>query len=153
MVTGGLGLANGRAQLVLQASVGGISLPKFVPGLSISGVNTDLFAVAHLPLAEDPWKLAAVVVSKLTNISYQDAHIRQVQVTADTMDTKTATANLTLLAGESRAEVTANFPLPSSGAPFDPKQIAGHLRFNIASIADLISQHEIAGSITAHGDV
>ena len=87
------------------------------PGLAISAVNADLFAVAQLPLAEDPWKsLAAVVVSNVTNISYQDAHIRQVQVAADTMDTKTATANLTLLTGESRAEVTANLPLPSSGS-------------------------------------
>ncbi len=98
LITGSAGLANGRAQLVFQASAGDISLPKLVPGLAISAVNTDLFAVAQLPLAEDPWKsLAAVVVSNVTNISYQDAHIHQVQVAADTMDTKTATANLTLL--------------------------------------------------------
>ena len=154
LVTGSVGLANGRAQLVFQASAGNISLPKFAPGLAISGVNADLFAAAQLPLAEDPWKsLAAVVVSNVTNISYQDAHIRQVQVAADTMDTKTATANLTLLSGESRAEVTANFPLPSSGASVDPRQIAGHVRFNIASIADFISQNEIAGNLTASGDV
>ncbi len=43
--------------------------------------------------------------------------------------------------------------MPSSGAPFDPKQIAGHLRFNIASITDFISQNEIAGNLTANGDV
>ena len=154
LVTGVLGLANGRAQLVFQTSVGGISIPKLVPGLAISAVNTDLFAVAQLPLAEDPWKsLAAVVNGNVTNISYQDAHIREVRVAASTMDTKTATANLTLLTGESRAEVTANLPLPSPGAPFDPKQIAGHLRFNIASITDFISQNEIAGNLTANGDV
>ena len=154
LVTGSIGLANGRAQLVLRASIGGVRSPKLVPGLAISAVNTDLFAVAQLPLAEDLWKsLAAVVVSNVTNISYQDAHIRQVRVVADTMDTKTATANLRLLSGESRAEVTANLPLPSPGIPFDPKQIAGHLSFNIASISDFLSQNEIAGNLTANGDV
>ncbi len=154
LATGSVELANGRAQLVFQTSVGGISTPKLIPGLAIAAVNTDLFAVAQLPLAEDPWKsLAAVVVSNVTDISYQGAHIRQIQLVADTMDTKTATANLRLVSGASRAEATANLPLPSPGAPFDPKQIAGHLSFNIAAITDFISQNEIAGNLTANGDV
>jgi autotransporter translocation and assembly factor TamB len=154
LATGSIGLANGRAQLVLRASVGSVRTPKLLPGLAIAGIKTDLFAVAQLPLAEDPWKsLAAVVISNVTKISYQDAHIGQVQVVADTIDTKTATANLSLESGESRAEVAANLPLPSPGISIDPKQIAGHLRFNIASINDFLSQHEIAGNLTANGDI
>jgi autotransporter translocation and assembly factor TamB len=154
LITGSVGLANGRAQLVTQASVGGISMPKLIPGLAISAINTDLFVVAQLPLAEDPWKsLAAVLVSNVTNISYQDAHIRQVRIAAETMDTETATANLMLRTGESKAEVTANLPLPSSGTPFNPKQISGHLRFNIASVTDFIRQNDIAGNLTANGDI
>jgi autotransporter translocation and assembly factor TamB len=154
LVTGIAGLANGRAQLVVDASAQNISIPRSVPGLAISAVNTDLFAVAHFPLTGDPWKsVAAIAVSNVTNISYRDAHIRQVQVVAETTDTKTATANLTLRTGESRAEVTANLPLPSSAAPFDPELIAGHLKFNIATITDFISQNSIAGNLTANGDI
>ena len=154
LVTGFAGLANGRAQLVFRSAVNDISLPKLAPGLSISAINTDLFAAARFPLTEDPWKsLAAIMVNNVTNISYQGAHISHIQASGETTDTKTATVGSTLLSGKSRADVTARLPLPSSGRPFDPKQIAGHLSFNLLSINDFITQNEITGTLTGNGDV
>ena len=133
LATGSIGLLNGRAQAVFQESVAGISMPKTVPGFSISSVNSNVFAVARFPLSAEIWpSLAAVLLTDCSNISYQDARIQQIRLAADTMDGKTATTSSTMASGKSRAEISANLPLPPPNAPFDAKQIAGHLTFNLA---------------------
>ena len=71
----------------------------------------------------------------------------------ETTDGKTATTTSTMASGESRAEISANVPLPSSAAPFDPKQIAGRLTFNLAAISDFIRQNQVEGVLSAQGDL
>ena len=152
--TGSIGLQNGRAQAVFQESVASISMPKMVPGFSISTVNSNVFAVAQFPFSADIWpSLAAVLLTDCLNISYQDAKIQQIRLTASTTDGKTADTTSTLASGESRAEISANVPLPISSAPFDPKQITGRLTFNLAAISDFISQNQVEGTLSTHGDL
>jgi hypothetical protein len=154
--TGSVGFLNGRAQAVFHESVAGIGMPKTVPGFSISSVHSNVFAVAKFPLLADLWSsLAAVLLTDCTNISYQDARIQQVRLTAGITDGKTAFANARLLSGESRAETSANVPLPPVNVPsaLDPKEVTSHLTFHLASIADFVRQNQIEGVLTADGDL
>jgi autotransporter translocation and assembly factor TamB len=154
LATGSIGLLNGRAQAVFQESVAGISMPKEVPGFSISSVNSNVFAVAKLPFSAAIWpSLAAVLITDCANIRYHDARIQQIRLAADTLDGKTAIATSTMTSGESRAEISANVPLPSPGAPFDPKEIAGRLTFNLAAVSDFVTQNQIEGVLTTNGDL
>jgi autotransporter translocation and assembly factor TamB len=154
LATGSVGLSNGRAQAVFQESVTGISMPKEVPGFSISSVNSNVFAVARFPFSTEIWpSLAAVVLTNLSNIRYQDARIQQIGLAAETMDGKTAMTNSTMASGESRAEISATVPLPSTTAPFDPGQIAAHLQFNLVGISDFITQNQVEGVLSARGDL
>ncbi len=74
LATGSIGLLDGRAQAVFHETVAAISMPKTVPGFSVSGVKTNVFAVARFPVSTDLWtSLAAVLFSDCANISYQDA--------------------------------------------------------------------------------
>jgi TamB, inner membrane protein subunit of TAM complex len=154
LATGSIRLLNGRTQAVFQESVSGISMPKEVPGFAISGVNSNVFAVARLPFSAEVWpSLAAVLLTDCTNIRYQDARIQQIRLAADTTDGKTATTTSTMASGDSRAEISANVPLPSAAAPFDAKQIAGRLTFNLAALSDFIAQNQVEGVLSAQGDL
>jgi autotransporter translocation and assembly factor TamB len=154
LATGSIALLNGRAQAVFQESVAGISMPKTVPGFSISSVNTNVFAVAKFPFSPDVWpSLAAVLLTDCSNISYQDARIQQIRLLARTRDGKTATTSATMTSGASRAETSANLALPPPGGSFDPKQISGHMKFNLAAISDFIRQNQVEGVLSANGDL
>ena len=129
-------------------------MPKAVPGFSVSSVNSNVFAVAKLPLSADLWpSLAAVLLTDCSNISYQDARIEQIRLAAATTDGKTAMHSANLASGESRAETSANVPLPHRNTPFDANQIAGRLTFNLAGISDFIRQNQIEGVLSANGDL
>ena len=152
--TGSIQLLNGRAQAVFQESVAGISLPKTVPGFSISSVNSNVFAVAKFPISADVWpSLAAVLLTDCTDVSYQDARIQQIRLDAALLDGKTAFTKANIKSGESRSELTSNVPLPLAGVPFDARQIAGHLTFNLSSLSDFIIQNQVEGTLTARGDL
>ncbi len=154
LATGSVALMNGRAQAVFQESVRDISLPRIVSGFSISGVTSNVFAVLQLPLSAEVWpSLAAVLLTDCSNISYQDARIEQVRLAVGLMDGKTATTSAKMTSGQSRAEMSANLPLPLPNESLDPKQIAGHLTFNLAAISDFITQNQIEGVLNAEGDV
>jgi autotransporter translocation and assembly factor TamB len=154
LATGSIGLLNGRAQAVFQESVASISMPKEAPGFSISSVNSSVFAVAKFPFSAAIWpSLAAVLITDCSNIRYQDARIQQIRLLADTTDGKTATTTSTMASGQSRAQVSANVPLPSPDAPFDPKQIAGRLTFNLAAVSDFVTQNQVEGVLTTNGDL
>jgi autotransporter translocation and assembly factor TamB len=154
LATGSVALMNGRAQAVFQESVRNISLPKIVPGFSISGVNSNVFAVLTLPLSEEIWpSLAAVLLTDCSNISYQDARIEQIRLAVGMMDGKTANTDAKMTSGQSRAEMFANLALPLPGGSLDPKQISGHLTFNLAAISDFITQNQVEGLLSAEGDL
>ena len=154
LATGSIALANGRAQAVFRESVADISLPKTAPGFSISSVNSNVFAVVKFPFSQDVWSsLAAVLLTDCSNISYQDAGIQQIRLVAGAMDGKTATTSAEMTSGKSRAEMSANVPLPSPGGSFDAKQISGRVNFKLAAISDFIRQNQVEGSLTANGDL
>ena len=156
LATGSIGLLNGRAQAVFHESVAGISMPETVPGFSVSSINTNVFAVARFPFSADLWtSLAAVLLTDCANISYQDARIQQIRLTAATTDGKTSAGDASLASGDSRAEMSANVPLPRVDAPepLDAKQIEGHLTFHLASISDFIRQNQVEGVLSADGDL
>ena len=156
LATGSIGLLNGRAQAVFHESVAGISLPKAVPGFSVSAVDSNVFAVAKFPLSGDLWpSLAAVLFTDCGNISYQDARIQQIRLAAEILDGKTMSTKASMASGESRSDISANVPLPALDAPrpLDPTQIAGRLTFRLASISDFIKQNQIEGVLTADGDL
>jgi autotransporter translocation and assembly factor TamB len=154
LATGSVGLANGRAQAVFRESVAAISLPKMVPGFSISSVNSNVFAVVKFPFSPDVWSsLAAVLLTDCANISYQDARIQKIRLVAGATDGKTATTGATMTSGESQAEMSANVPLPPPGGSFDAKQISGRVNFNLATISDFIGQNQVEGTLTAKGDL
>ncbi len=156
LATGSIGLLDGRAQAVFHESVAGISMPKTVPGFSISAIKTNVFAVAKFPISTDLWRsLAAVLFTDCANISYQDARIQQVRLTAATTDGQTLTSDASLASGDSWSKMSANMPLPRSDKPqpLDAKQIVGHLTFHLASISDFISQNQVEGTLNADGDL
>jgi autotransporter translocation and assembly factor TamB len=154
LATGSVALMNGRAQAVFQESVAGISLPRMVPGFSISGVNSNVFAVVKFPLSADVWpSLAGVLLTDVSSISYQDARIQQIRLAVGMMDGKTATTSARMSSGKSRAEMSANIPLPLPNQSFDPKQVGGRLTFNLAAISDFITQNQIEGMLTGQGDL
>ena len=155
LATGSVALMNGRAQAVFQESVRDISLPKIVPGFSISGVNSNVFAVLKFPLSAEIWpSLAAVLLTDCSNISYQDARIEQIRLAVghdgrqngnhQRENDHPAKAGL---------KCSANLPLPLPGESLDPKQISGHLTFNLAAISDFITQNQIEGLLSAEGDL
>jgi autotransporter translocation and assembly factor TamB len=154
LVTGSVGLFDGRVQAVVHESVKGLSVPKLLPGFSVSGGHSSLFAVATLPLAPDLWSsLAAILLSDCSNISYQDARIEKVELANEMTDGKTATAVGNLVSGKSRAGISATLPLPPPQAAFDANQVSGRLNFDIAAISDFIRQNQIEGVLTANGDL
>jgi autotransporter translocation and assembly factor TamB len=156
LATGSVGLLNGRVQAVFHESVAGISMPKLLPGFSISSVRSNVFAVARFPLSADLWpSLVGLVFTECSNISYQDAHIPEVRLVIGTTDGKTAITQANLSSGQSRAEISTNILLPRPNAPtaFDPRQIAGRLTFNLSSISDFITQNQIEGALTSNGDL
>jgi hypothetical protein len=156
LATGSVGLLNGRVQAVFHESVARISMPKTVPGFSISNVKTNIYAVAKLPLSADLWpSLAAVLFTDCANTSYQDARIEQIRLAAAILDGKTATTKVNLSSGESRAETSTTVPLPPVGnpQPLDLKQVSGRLTFHLASISDFITQNQVEGVLTADGDL
>src|SRR6202008_3094128 len=100
LVTGNIGLSEGRAQAVVHEAVWGLSVPKLLPGFSVSGGNSSLFAVATLPLAQDLWSsVAAIMLSDCWNIAYQDARIERVALATAMTDGKTGTAPPKLVSG------------------------------------------------------
>jgi autotransporter translocation and assembly factor TamB len=154
--TGSIGFLNGRVQAVFHESVARLSMPKAVPGFSVSNVNSNVFAVARFPLSADLWpSLAAVLLTDCANISYQDARIQQVRLAAAITDGKTVTATTSLASGDSRVETSTDMPLPPPDAslPLDPNQIAGRLTFHLASISDFITQNQVEGVLNADGDL
>jgi autotransporter translocation and assembly factor TamB len=154
LVTGSIGLFEGRAQAVLHEAVRGLSVPKLLPGFSVSGGDSSLFAVATLPLAPDLWSsMAAIMLSRCWNMSYQDARIEKVELATEMTDGKTATAAGKLVSGKSQAGISATLPLPPPQATFDANEITGRLNFNIAAISDFIRQSQIEGTLTANGDL
>jgi autotransporter translocation and assembly factor TamB len=156
LATGSVGLLNGRIQAVFHESVARISMPKTVPGFSVSNVDTNIYAVAKLPLSADLWpSLAAVLFTDCANISYREARIEQIRLAAAVLDGKTATTKVDLSSGDSRAETSSTVPLPSLAdpRPLDLKQIAGRLTFHLASISDFITQNQVEGVLTADGDL
>jgi hypothetical protein len=154
LATGSVALMNGRAQAVFQESVRDISLPSMVSGFSISGVTSNVFAVLQLPLSAEVWpSLAAVLLTDCSNISYQDARFEQIRLAVGLVDGKTATTSAKMTSGQSRAEMSANLPLPLPNESLDPKQIGGHLTFNLAAISDFITQNQIEGVLNAEGDL
>ena len=115
LATGSVALMNGRAQAVFQESVRDISLPRIVPGFSISGVNSNVFAVLKLPLSAEVWpSLAAVLLTDCSNISYQDARIEQIRLAVGLMDGKTATTSAKMTSGQSRAEMFSEPPVTAT---------------------------------------
>jgi hypothetical protein len=154
LVTGSIGLSEGRAQAVVHEAVWGLSVPKMLPGFSISGGGSSLFAVATLPLAPDLWSsVAAIMLSDCWNIAYQDARIERVALATAMIDGKTASAAAKLVSGKSQAGLSATLPLPPPQATFDTKEVSGRLNFNIAAISDFIRQTQIEGVLTANGDL
>ncbi len=154
LATGSIGLLNGRAQAVFQESVADLSMPKTVPGFSISSVNSNVFAVVKFPLSAEVWpSLAAVLFTDCSNIAYQDAAIEQVRLAAGTIDGKTATSNVEMRSGGSRTDLSTTIPLPSSNETFDPGQISGQLTFKLAAISDFIKQNQVEGAMSADGDL
>ena len=131
-------------------------MPKTVPGFSVSGIKTNVFAVARFPISADLWtSLAAVLFTDCANISYQDARIPQVRLIAATTDGKTLTGDASLASGESRSDMSAKVLLPRLDAPQPPdaKQITGRLTFHLASISDFIEQNQVEGVLNADGDL
>jgi autotransporter translocation and assembly factor TamB len=154
LVSGTIGLSEGRAQAVMHEAVWGLSVPKLLPGFSVSGGNSSLFAVATLPLAQDLWSsVAAIMLSDCWNIAYQDARIERVALATAMTDGKTATAAAKLVSGKSQAGISATLPLPPPQATFDANKVAGRLNFNIAAISDFIRQSQVEGMLTANGDL
>jgi autotransporter translocation and assembly factor TamB len=154
LVTGTIGLFEGRAQAVVHEAVRGLSVPKLLPGFSVSGGDSSLLAVATLPLAPELWSsVAAIMLSNCWNISYQDARIEKVALAAEMTDGKTATAAAKLVSGKSQAGISATLPLPPPQATFDANEVAGRLNFNIAAISDFVRQSQIEGVLTANGDL
>ncbi|MBV8532354.1 MAG: hypothetical protein JO207_00970, partial [Verrucomicrobia bacterium] len=154
LVTGSIGLFEGRAQAVVHEDVKGLSVPKMLPGFSVSGGESTLFAVATLPLAPDLWSsVAAIMLSDCWNISYQDARIEKVELATEMTDGKTAAAAGKLVSGKSQAAISVTLPLPPPQATFDANEVAGRLNFNIAAISDFIRQNQIEGVLTANGDL
>jgi autotransporter translocation and assembly factor TamB len=152
--TGSVALMKGRAQAIFHESVRDISLPRIVSGFSISGVNSTVFGVLQLPLSAEIWpSLAAVLFTDCSTISYQDARIERLRLAVGLMDGKTATTSAKMTSGQSRAEMSANLPLPLPNEALDPKQIGGHLTFNLAAISDFITQNQIEGVLNAEGDL
>src|ERR1700730_12755438 len=153
-ILGSIGLADGEAKAVLRTLASKISTADSLPGAAVSAANADVFAVARLPLAEDIWKsVAAVAIANADKISYQDAHIAEVRADTDLIDGATGNGKLAVRSGESRIDLSANTPLPTSSAGFDPKNVRGRLKFNVNSITDFITQEVIKGSLSADGDV
>jgi autotransporter translocation and assembly factor TamB len=153
-ILGSIGLAGGTAKAMLRTFASEISMANSLPGAAVSAGNAELFAVARLPLADDLWSsVAAVALATVDKISYQDAHISEVQVRTDLIDGVTANGNITVRSGPSTIELSASTPLPKPSAGFDPGNAMGHLKFNINSINDFITQDLIKGSLSADGDV
>ena len=71
----------------------------------------------------------------------------------DLVDGVTANGNIIVQSGPSTIELSASTPLPKPSAGFDPGNAMGHLKFNINSITDFITQDLIKGSLSADGDV
>ena len=154
IASGTIGLLNGRAQALFSESVSDIAMPNFLPGLSLSKVDSLLMAVAMLPLDSDIWSsVAAVVSSRCSNIQYQDAHIDTIRLTCAMTNGKALTGTANVESGASQIEVDANVPLPAREAPIDPKQIGAQVRFKVASIGDFVRQNQVEGTLTANGDV
>jgi len=154
LVSGTIGLLNGRAQALFWDSLVNIEMPKSLPGLSVSNVDTVLMAIVAFPLVSDIWSsVAAVGSSECSNIQYQDAHIDTIQTTGRMTDGKAVVGTTNLVSGASRVEAEANVPLPTGEAPFDAKQIGAKVKFNVASIADFLRQSPVEGTLTANGDL
>jgi autotransporter translocation and assembly factor TamB len=131
-----------------------ISMAGALPGVAVSAANAELFGVVDLPLAGDLWSsVAAIGLAGGDKISYQDAHIAEFHLETDLIDGAKANANVTVRSGGSRINLSASVPLPTSSAGFEPESVTGHVRFNINSIADFITQESIKGSLAADGDV
>src|SRR5271165_2634391 len=154
LASGTIGLVNGRAQALFAESVSDIAMSNFLPGLSLSRVDSLLLAVARLPLNSDIWSsVAAVVSGKCSNIQYQDARIDTMRLSCAMTDGTNVTSAANVASGTSQIEVSAKAPLPTPEAPIDPKQISAQVRFNVVSIADFIRQNEVEGTLTANGDM
>jgi autotransporter translocation and assembly factor TamB len=154
LLSGSIGLLNGRAQAVFSDSVEDIGLPKSLPAFSISKVDTRLIAVAALPIASDIWSsIFAVITTECSNIRYQDALVEKIQLAGGMTDGKTVATKTYVASGDSRAEMETKVPLPTPEAPFDLKQISTHFKFNVASISDFIRQNQVEGTLTANGDL
>ena len=70
------------------------------------------------------------------------------------MDGKTATTDAKMTSGQSRAEMFSESPVTVyQTRSLDPKQIGGHLTFNLAAISDFITQNQIEGVLNAEGDL
>ncbi|HEV3210485.1 MAG TPA: translocation/assembly module TamB domain-containing protein [Chthoniobacterales bacterium] len=154
IILGSIRIADGKAKSVVRTFASEISMTGALPGLAISAANAEVFGVANLPLASDMWSsVATVALGGGDKISYQDAHIGEVHLETDLIDGAKANGNVTVRSGGSRINVSTSIPLPTSSAGFEPKSVTGHVRFNINSITDFITQELIKGSLAANGDV
>jgi autotransporter translocation and assembly factor TamB len=154
LLSGSIGLLNGRVQGAFSDFVEDIGLPKSLPGFSISKVDTRLIAVAALPIASDIWSsICAAITTECSDIRYQDARIEKIQLTGGMTDGKTVATTTDMASGESRAEIETKAPLPTRDAPFAPEQITANLKFNLASISDFIRQNQVEGALTANGEL
>ncbi|MBV8331007.1 MAG: translocation/assembly module TamB domain-containing protein [Verrucomicrobia bacterium] len=154
VATGGIELANGRAQAAFTDFVAGIGMEQLLPGFGVSSVDSSLIAAAKLPLSSDLWSsICAEILSDCLEISYRDARIERVQLTGSMTDGKTAAVTANVQSGKSHAELAATVPLPLPDAPFDPKRLAATVRFNVASVSDFIRQNQVEGNLTADGDL
>jgi hypothetical protein len=153
-ILGSIGLSGGKAKAMLQTFSSEISMPGSLPGAAVSAANAEVFAVARLPFADDLWSsVAAIALATFDRISYQDAHVSEVQVRTGLIDGATAHGNVIVRSGPSRIELSADTPLPKPSAGFEPDSVTGHLKFNIDSITDFITQELVKGSLSANGDV
>ena len=154
IILGSIGIADGKAKSVVRTLASEINMAGALPGVAVAAANAQVFGVANLPLASDLWSsVATVALGGGDKISYQDAHIAEVQIETDLIDGAKANGNVTVLSGGSRINLSASLPLPTSSAGFQAESVTGSIRFHINAINDFITQELIKGSLAADGDV
>ena len=129
-------------------------MPKTVPGFSISGVNSNVFAVVKFPFSAGVWpSLAAVLLTDCSNIRYQDARSNRFGSLPEPPTAKQQ-PQLNMGSRHSRTEISTNFPFAVVRRHHSiPRQIAGRLTFKLAAISDFIKQNQVEGVLSAQGDL
>jgi hypothetical protein len=154
IILGSIRLANGKANAVVRTFASEINIAGAQPAVAVSAANAEVFAVANLPLASELWSSVATVgLVAGDKISCGDAHITEFHLQTDLLDGTNANGNVTGRSGGSSINLSGTVPLPTASAGFEPGKVTGHVRFDINSITDFITQESIKGSLAAEGDV